>query len=31
MKCLFCDKDFLDSNKIFETENWIAISDGYPV
>lgn len=31
MKCLFCDKDFLESNKIFETENWIAISDGYPV
>lgn len=31
MECLFCNKDFIDSNKIFETENWIAISDGYPV
>lgn len=31
MECLFCNRDFLNKNKIFETNNWIAIYDGYPV
>lgn len=31
MECLFCNIDFLNKNKIFETNNWIAIYDGYPV
>lgn len=31
MKCLFCDDAFLNQNKIFDSENWIAIYDGYPV
>lgn len=31
MECLFCDKDFINNNKIIESENWVAIYDGYPV